>query len=342
MIPVATASRQSSLSRHADDWQQALRDALRDPLELLARLDLTDSALATQVLTDPTFRVLVPLPFLARMQKGDPNDPLLRQVLAIRAEQTETVGYVADPLQEADFSPVPGLLRKYQGRALLIATSVCAVHCRYCFRREFPYAEHRIDGASGELIIDALQRDPNVHEIILSGGDPLMLKDASLGTLIERLASVPHLRTLRIHTRLPIVIPARVTPALARILRATRLRSVVVLHANHPAEIDAEVRVAAARLSQAGSTLLNQSVLLAGVNDDATTLAQLSERLFSAGVLPYYLHLLDPVHGTAHFDVTEARGRYLIDALRSRLPGYLVPRLVRETPGANAKQVKAS
>ena len=239
------------------------------------------------------------------------------------------------------FSQLPGLLRKYRGRALLIATSVCAVHCRYCFRREFPYTEHRFDAAGSDDLIAALQQDASIKEIILSGGDPLMLKDASLAALIERLGTVPQLQTLRIHTRLPIVIPARITPTLLDTLAGSRLRTVVVLHVNHPAEIDQAVLTATTRLREAGSTLLNQSVLLAGINDTTAALTELSERLFSAGVLPYYLHLLDPVRGAAHFAVTDAAGQALIATLRAQLPGYLVPRLVRETPGAAAKLVLA-
>ena len=335
MIPVATASRQP------EEWQEALREAVREPLELLARLDLLDSPLAAQVLADPVFRVLVPLPFLARMRRGDARDPLLLQVLATQAEQLTAAGYGPDPLHEAEHSPVPGLLHKYQGRALLIATSVCAVHCRYCFRREFPYAEHRLDGVTGDRVFAALSEDASLHEIILSGGDPLMLKDAPLAALIERCARIAHLRTLRIHTRLPIVIPARVTAALCSLLRDTRLRVVVVLHANHPAEIDGAVTAAVRQLREAGCTVLNQSVLLAGVNDCSSTLVELSERLFDAGVLPYYIHLLDQVSGTAHFAVAEAAAVGLIRAMRAGLPGYLVPRLVRETPGAAAKQVLA-
>ena len=215
------------------------------------------------------------------------------------------------------------------------------MHCRYCFRREFPYTEHRFEGAGGERVFAALQEDTALHEVILSGGDPLMLKDAALAALCDRLAAIPHLRTLRIHTRLPLVIPARVTAALTRTLRDCRLRIVVVLHCNHPAEIDADVAAAAARLTHAGCTLLNQSVLLSGVNDCSAALIELSERLFNAGVLPYYIHLLDPVRGTAHFAVAEDKGRQLIEAMRQRLPGYLVPRLVRETAGAAAKQVIA-
>lgn len=331
----------ASVAPRIDEWQQALREAIRDPRELLARLALGKSELASQLWHDPDFRVLVPLPFLARMRVGDPADPLLRQVLAMRIEQIDAAGYGPDPLHEQDFSPVPGLLRKYHGRALLIATSVCAVHCRYCFRREFPYADHRLDGTDGDALIDQLQQDPSLREVILSGGDPLMLKDTNLTALIDRLATVPHLTTLRIHTRLPIVIPERVTAALLETLAATRLRPVVVLHANHANEIDESVIAAATRLRRIGVTLLNQSVLLAGVNDSTATLAALSQQLFSAGILPYYLHLLDAVRGAAHFTVDDATGRALIGTLRAQLPGYLVPRLVREIPGTTAKQVIA-
>lgn len=342
MIPVATDRRQS------EHWQQVLRDAIRDPQQLLARLQLAHSPLAKEIQIAPSFRVLVPESFLSRMQPGRADDPLLRQVLATRAEALEVPGFSADPLQEAASTVVPGLLHKYAGRVLLIATSACAVHCRYCFRREFPYDEHRLEGAAADAVLAYLHNDPSIHEVILSGGDPLMLKDAPLAALVRRLEEVPHLHTLRIHTRLPIVIPQRVTTHLLHTLRTLHarsephLRAVVVVHANHPAEIDTSVSGALAELAETGSLVLNQSVLLAGVNDQAEVLAQLSERLFAARALPYYLHLLDPVHGTAHFEVSEARGRQLIKTLRARLPGYLVPRLVREVAGAPAKSVIAS
>ena len=279
----------------------------------------------------------VPLPFVERMRLRDPDDPLLRQVLPRRTERLAMPGWVADPLAETSATRAPGLIQKYHGRVLLIAAPACAVHCRYCFRREFPYDAHQHAVTSEHLAI--IENDPTISEVILSGGDPLMLKDAPLERLVSRLEAIPQLQRLRIHTRLPVVIPARVTPALLDLLRGTRFATSLVLHVNHSNEIAGEFLDALAALADAGITLLNQSVLLAGVNDTVEALDALSQRLFEHRVLPYYLHLPDRVAGTHHFDVTEARGRTLIDALRQRLPGYLVPRLAREVPGAPAKQI---
>jgi EF-P beta-lysylation protein EpmB len=269
------------------------------------------------------------------MRRGDPDDPLLRQVLPVEAETAEQPGFIADPLGERAALTAPGLLQKYRGRALLIATPACAVHCRYCFRREFPYDEQ--DGPRWQEALARIERDPGIEEVILSGGDPLSLGDARLGALSRGLERAAHVRRLRIHTRLPVVLPARVDAGLAAWLSSLKWPVVVVLHANHANEIDGEVAAACAALRSAGATLLNQSVLLRGVNDDAEALAALSRRLFEAGVLPYYLHVLDRVRGAAHFEVDEARARRIAGELAALLPGYLVPRLVRERAGAPAK-----
>ena len=241
------------------------------------------------------------------------------------------------PLAEAAALAAPGLVQKYAGRALVLATGACAINCRYCFRRDFPYAESGATRAGVEAAVDAVAADPTIHEVILSGGDPLLLDDERLGRLVERIEAIPHVRRLRIHSRLPIVLPARVTESLTAILAATRLATVVVVHANHPAELDAAVAAALARLAAARVILLNQAVLLAGVNDSVAVLATLSEQLVEIGVLPYYLHLLDRVQGTAHFEVSEDAAKCLHEALRARLPGYAVPRLAREVPGEPAK-----
>lgn len=335
IIPVGTSVRQS------EDWQRSLREAVRDSATLLARLGLSDHPLRQLVDDDPGFRVLVPEPFLARMTPGDPDDPLLRQVLATVAERALVPGFGSDPIAESHYERAPGLLQKYAGRALLLAATACAVNCRYCFRRSFPYADHQGAAALPEPVFRALVDDPTLHEVILSGGDPLVLRDEVLAELVTRLESIPQLHTLRLHTRLPVVIPDRVTAGLVAMLTATRLRCVVVVHVNHAREVDDDLAAALGRLRAAGATLLNQSVLLRGVNDDVATLQSLSERLFDAQVLPYYLHLLDPVAGAAHFDVAEAAARALHAELRARLPGYLVPRLVREIPGGSAKTVLA-
>lgn len=316
-------------------WQRELVAAFTRPADLLAFLDLPP-ALAAAAPTRP-FPFLVPRAFAERMTPGDPCDPLLRQVLPIAAEGLATPGFGIDPVGDGAARRAPGLLQKYAGRALLVTTGACAVHCRYCFRRHFPFGQDAALHDRCAAAVAALAADPTIAEVILSGGDPLMLDDAALGDLIARLAAIPHLRRLRLHTRLPVVLPSRVTPALCRLLADTRLRTVVVIHTNHPAELGERAVAALADLRDARLPLLNQSVLLRGVNDRVEVLQGLAEGLFDAGVLNYYLHLLDPVAGAAHFDVPEAEAAALIEQLRLRLPGYLVPRLVREVPGARAK-----
>ena len=317
-------------------WQAELKSAVRDAAELERLLQLPRGALGLPA--DTSFPLLVPRGFVARMRKGDPNDPLLRQVWPAAAELTAAEGFSADPVREQGLA-AHGLIQKYAGRALLIASGTCPLHCRYCFRREFPYSAQLAARADWEPALAAL-RDADAKEAILSGGDPLSLSNRRLGELLARIADTA-VTTVRIHTRFPIAIPERVDEDLLRVLRATRLETVVVVHTNHANELDSGVERALAALRPEITALLNQSVLLAGVNDDADTLAALSERLFACGVLPYYLHLLDRVAGAAHFDVDEARGKELVAALRARLPGYLVPRLVRETPGGLSKTVVA-
>ncbi|HKI98665.1 MAG TPA: EF-P beta-lysylation protein EpmB [bacterium] len=322
-------------------WQRALQEAVRDPAELLRLLELDASQIAELLpgarQAAQAFPLRVPRAFVARMRKGDPGDPLLRQVLPLGRELAPAPGYGADPVGDLAAMNVPGLLHKYEGRALLVVTGACAVHCRYCFRRHFPYGEANPASGQWERALDYLAAEPSLSEVILSGGDPLALPDERLASLTARLAAIPHLRRLRVHTRLPVVLPERVDDALLDWLAGTRLQPVLVLHANHAQELDDSVREALARLRGRGVTLLNQAVLLRGVNDSADAQAALSEALFEAGVLPYYLHLLDRVAGAGHFDVDEAAARSIVDALRVRLPGYLVPRLVREVAGAPSK-----
>lgn len=319
------------------DWQTQLARAIRDPRELCQRLGLDDRWLPGAEQGHQLFEVRVPEAFLARMQPGDPYDPLLRQVLPLVAEGESVPGYVVDPLAEAEHTPARGLIHKYSGRVLLITSPACAVNCRYCFRRHFPYADNNPSRSQWEHSLDTLRQDTSLHEAILSGGDPLAANDRQLAWLVERLAGIPHLKRLRIHTRLPVVIPDRIDTALLDWLGGTRLQKVVVLHINHAQEIDSAVINACARLKAAGVTLLNQSVLLRGINDTVETLAALSERLFDAGVLPYYLHVLDPVAGAAHFNVPDDKARELVAGLRKVLPGFLLPRLVREIPGEASK-----
>lgn len=318
-------------------WQVLWRDAVTDPRELLALLGLSDRADTLPPARAGGFALRVPRGFVARMRHGDPADPLLLQVLPQAAELDEVPGYARDAVGDLAARSAPGVLQKYAGRALLVATGSCAVNCRYCFRRHFPYASETAAANDWREAVARIRALPDVGEVILSGGDPLSLSTPKLAGLTDALATVRHVRRLRIHTRLPIVLPERVDAELAGWLGALPWPVVVVLHANHPNEVDEHVAAACARLRTAGAVLLNQSVLLRAVNDTCATLARLSERLFEAGVMPYYLHQLDRTAGTAHFEVTDERARELLDALRARLPGYLVPRLVREVPGAVAK-----
>jgi len=330
------ASNRACQPRAASAWQKEMAEAIGSPQALVAALGLDPSIASAAHGAAQMFRLRVPWSYVRRMRRGDPNDPLLRQVLPVADEQMEHPGFLADPLAEQGAVAAPALLRKYRGRALLIATSACAVHCRYCFRREFPYAE-QVDAPRWHEALAHIERDPGIEEVILSGGDPLSLSDVRLTALTRALASVPHLRRLRVHTRLPVVLPSRVDAGLTAWLAGLAWPAIIVLHANHANEIDDEVRDACGRLRAAGATLLNQSVLLRAVNDDAAALAALSVRLFEAGVLPYYLHLLDRVRGTMHFEVAEERARQIAGELAALLPGYLVPRLVRERAGAPAK-----
>ncbi len=330
------------LARQARPWQQELARAVRDPAELLRLLQLDLGLLPAAQAAARSFPLRVPHSFVARMRSGDPNDPLLRQILPLAAELASVPGFTADPLDEHTTQAASGVLHKYPGRALLIATGACAVHCRYCFRREFPYADHHAGLDSWRPALAYLAQESSLREVILSGGDPLMLSDSRLGELFTALDDIAHLQRVRIHSRMPVVLPSRVDDGLLDTLARTRLQRVVVIHTNHPAEIDQTVATALVALADTGVILLNQTVLLHGVNDTADTLASLSEALFAVKVLPYYLHLLDPVHGTAHFAVNESAALAIMSGLRQRLPGYLVPRLVREQPGQLAKTLVES
>lgn len=329
----------SPLGLESEPWRRELADAVVDIDHLLGLLGLVRRDLPDGVADGTGFPLRVPRYFVDLMRRGDPRDPLLLQVLPGARELEPTPpGYGDDPVGDRAALLRPGLLGKYAGRVLLIASGACAVHCRYCFRRHFPYTEQT---GSARLLdaIASLDGQTSVTELILSGGDPLTLSDRRLDELVEAAGRLPQLRRLRIHTRLPVVLPSRVTEALARVLAATRLRPVMVIHANHPREITPLLGDALARLRERRQdlVLLNQSVLLKSVNDDADTLVALSEALFGIGVMPYYLHLLDRVSGAAHFDVPVERAVRLIETARGRLPGYLVPRLVREDRGAGSK-----
>ncbi len=323
----------------AGEWRQHLAAAVRDLDGLLELLELDAEALGVDATSPATrrFPLRVPRGFLSRMRRGDPNDPLLRQVLPLAVEDVEVAGFSTDPVGEAGLLGSDGLLRKYRGRALLVATGACAIHCRYCFRRDFPYEDEHLDDGTFASALEAISSDSTIEEVILSGGDPLILPDHRLAILVGRIAEIPHVRRLRIHTRMPVVLPERVDEALVGWIAKCPIAVVVVIHANHSNEIDDSVIRALGALRATGATLLNQTVLLCGVNDSADALGELATRLFDGGVLPYYLHHLDRVAGAAHFEVDEDRARAIVSDLRSRLPGYLVPKLVREIRGAPSK-----
>lgn len=327
----------TSVLRQVPAWQSQLARAITGPAELLAAVGLGEEWLPAAQAAARLFPLRVPRGFVARMRKGDPHDPLLRQVLPLAEECLTAEGFGADPVGDLAAMAVPGLLHKYQARVLLTVTGACAVHCRYCFRRHFPYADANPAADRWQAALEYIAGDDSITEVILSGGDPLVLSDRRLAELVRQLEAIPHLRRLRLHTRLPIVLPERVNDELLAWLGDTRLKPVIVVHANHAQELDGPVRAALARLKAAGAELLNQSVLLRGVNDGADALVDLSEALFDAGTLPYYLHLLDKVQGAAHFEVDESVARRLMQELQARLPGYLVPRLVREVPGGPGK-----
>lgn len=328
---------QKQSQAHLSSWQYDLQNCVTDLKELSDILELDLSELTKSYKLN-SFKLKVPRAFLSRIDKGKINDPLLIQILPHDIELLETFGYSSDPLLEKQYNPMPGLLHKYFGRILVLFTSHCAIHCRYCFRREFPYQENNagIKGLDG--ILDYIEIHKEIYEIILSGGDPLSCKDTYLQNFMSKIEKISHITTVRIHTRFPIVIPARITSDLINIFKQTRLNIVVVLHCNHPREIDFNVERAIHLLHSAGVTLLNQSVLLKGVNDSSETLISLSKKLFKNKVLPYYLHLLDKVTGSAHFDVNQEQAIEIVKKMTHSLSGYLVPKLVQEKSGYLSKQ----
>jgi len=322
-------------------WQRELRDSIRDPRRLVEVLGLPAELAAEASAADADFPLFVPPSYLRRIEPGNPADPLFRQVWPAAAETESAAGFTDDPVEDAAFALRPGLLQKYAGRALMVVTGACAIHCRYCFRRHFPYDESPPSERVWAGAVEAVRDDPAIEEIILSGGDPLTVVDARLARLAEQFAAIPHLRRLRIHSRLPVMIPSRVNDELLAWLAGTKLTPVMVIHSNHAQELDAEVAAALRRLREAGVLLLNQAVLLGGVNDTADAQADLNLRLIDLGVTPYYLNQLDRVRGSAHFEVSIERGREIMTELRRRLPGYAVPRYVQDQPGAANKVVLA-
>jgi len=319
------------------NWQKSLKQVITDPKALIKLLKLDLALLPEAEAAAKLFPLRVPREFIKRIKKGDLNDPLLRQILPLGVELEAVKGFVPDPLGEKSVNPVPGLLHKYHGRVLLTVAGACGVNCRYCFRREFPYQANNPGTKGWEQTLDYIKNDPTINEVIFSGGDPLVATDHYLATLTKKIAKIPQVKTLRIHTRMPIVIPERINAEFIKWISGTRLHPVIVVHCNHANEINDDVRKAMKRLNKANILVLNQAVLLKDVNDSVEILIELSEKLFEMQVLPYYLHMLDKVSGSAHFEIEERVAKQLIWQMQLRLPGYLVPTLVREEAGAKTK-----
>ncbi|MCQ1094498.1 EF-P beta-lysylation protein EpmB [Acinetobacter baumannii] len=320
------------------NWQSQLSDLITDPLELLNLLELsTDQLLSGAILASEKFKLRVPLAFVGKMNAKDPLDPLLLQVLPHHLELEEHPEFVTDPLGEEAANQLPGVLHKYKSRFLLTLTGACAVHCRYCFRRHFPYQENLPKNEDWLNIKNYIESNPDINEVILSGGDPLTLSNRKLALWLERLSSLKQVKILRIHSRVPIVIPNRIDEELISLLKNSRLRIILVVHSNHASELDDFTCSKLLQLSEHHITVLNQAVLLKGVNDSAQTLIDLSYRLFEARVMPYYLHVLDKVKGAQHFDLIPSEIDAIYQDVLASLPGYLVPKLVREIAGEKNK-----
>ena len=313
-------------------WQKELANVVTDPKKLLEMLDICPSNYQQHFSARQLFPVRVPKPFIKRMIKGDFNDPLLKQVMPLSAEFEQLAGYSTDPLEEHD-TVAEGLLHKYKHRVLMMVKTGCAVNCRYCFRRHFPYQDNSPNKARWQQALSYIAEHTEINEVIFSGGDPLMANDQHLTWLVEQIEQIPHVQRLRIHTRLPVVIPQRITDELVTLLANTRLKATMVLHINHANEIDDDFCAAIEKLRAARIPLFNQSTLLKGINDDAQVLVSLSEQLFDCGIQPYYLHLFDPVQGGAHFDIEEKQAVGIVQQMMAILPGFLMPKLVREIAG---------
>lgn len=315
-----------------NSWQKDLREVITEPEKLLKMLDIAPDDYKKHFRARQLFPVRVPESFVLRMKKGDINDPLLKQVMPSNKEFIVTKGFSQDPLQEHE-STVEGLLHKYKSRALMIVKPGCAINCRYCFRRHFPYQENSPNKKQWQDALDYISQHKAISEIIFSGGDPLMASDEHLTWLVEQIEKIPHVTRLRIHSRLPVVIPNRITHKLTQLLANTRLKATIVLHINHSNEVSSDFVEALEPLRQARIPIFNQSVLLKGVNDNAKTLCELSETIYDVGIIPYYLHLFDQVQGAAHFDVSEKEAIKIAKEMLATLPGFLMPTLVREIAG---------
>lgn len=317
-------------------WQKDLRQVITDPKKLLELLDINTEDYLQHFKARTLFPVRVPLPFIKRMKKGDFDDPLLKQVMPLTSEFVVTDGFIADPLQEHD-TVATGLLHKYKHRVLMIVKAGCAINCRYCFRRHFPYQDNSPNKQRWQEALTYIAENNEISEVIFSGGDPLMASDEHLTWLVEQIEQIPHVKRLRIHSRLPVVIPRRITSTLVNLLKNTRLKATLVLHINHANEIDLGFIKALEPLRAARIPLFNQSVMLKDINDNSQTLCELSEQLFDSGIQPYYLHLFDPVQGAAHFDVPEEKAITIVNEMLAALPGFLMPKLVREVAGQTNK-----
>jgi EF-P beta-lysylation protein EpmB len=329
---------QPEIQHFSKNWQQQLADAFDNIEDLCHYLNISPDSLPISAAAAESFPVRVPLSFAACMEKGNPDDPLLRQILPLKQELWDYPGFSRDPVGDLASASQTGVLHKYHGRVLLINTGSCAINCRYCFRRNFPYAELQLSKQKEEAAINFIQNNTDISEVILSGGDPLLLSDSRLSQLTSRLDSIDHIKRIRIHSRLPIVLPDRITAEFINALKQCSKPIIIVTHCNHANEISDDVAVACKLLKSAGITLLNQSVLLKDVNNNVEVLCNLSEHLFDQGIIPYYLHLLDKATGTGHFEVSETEAVALIRQVQAALPGYLVPKLVKEQAGANSKQ----
>ena len=318
------------------NWQKELAFSFTDPTKLLQHLGLDEENYAQHIKARRLFPKRVPRHFVELMEKGNPNDPLFLQVMPLSEEFLTPPGYSEDPLEEHDTAG-KGILHKYDSRVLLMVRTGCAVNCRYCFRRHFPYADNAVSKHQWEDVLDYIRVNSNINEVIFSGGDPLMAKDDHLAWLANEIADIAHVKRLRIHTRLPVVLPDRLDDAFMDWFSNLPMQKVLVLHANHANEISSKLIVRLRKLQQKGVTLLNQSVLLKGINDSGEAISQLSEALFEAGVLPYYLHVLDKVQGASHFYVSDGDARGIMEEAIKRLPGFLVPKLVREIGGQPGK-----
>jgi len=329
---------QSEIQHFAKNWQQQLAEAFNNIEDLCRYLNLSPNDLPVSAAAAENFPLRVPLSFAACIEKGNAHDPLLRQVLPVSEELFAYPGYSNDPVGDLAAATQIGVLHKYHGRVLFIDTGSCAINCRYCFRRNFPYADLQLSKQQEDAAIKSIQNNTSISEVILSGGDPLLLSESRLARLIRQLDGIEHLKRIRIHSRLPIVLPARITEEFINTLTQSAKQIIIVVHCNHANEINDRVIAACNSLKNSGITLFNQSVLLKGVNDDAEVLCELSEQLFSHGIIPYYLHLLDKATGTGHFEVSETEALALMRQVQAALPGYLVPKLVKEQAGATSKQ----